>query len=151
MPFTSHTTKGEAIPIKIRRSMGKVMTNRTMYILGGLVKLRSVNLITSLLLSICHGSMFSRVTAVLLKPLHSDSVSSHPSYWFLYVFPSLPAAASSDKQPSENKGYINALTKAQAHMETKAHTHFRYRCALITRAHAHSWLERQGLMPWGTD
>ena len=25
--FTSHTDKGEAIPIKIRRSMGKVMTN----------------------------------------------------------------------------------------------------------------------------
>ena len=131
--------------------MGKVMTNRTMYILGGLVKLRSVNLITSLLLSICHGSTFSRVTAVLLKPLHSDSVSSHPSYWFLYVFSSLPAAASSDKQPSENKGYINALTKAQAHMETKAHTHRRYMCALIAHAHAHSWLERQGLMPWGTD
>ena len=58
--FTSHTTKGEAIPIKIRRSMGKVMTNRTMNILG-----------------------FSRVSAVLLKPLHSDSVSSHPSYSFL--------------------------------------------------------------------
>ena len=107
--FTSHTDKGEAIPIKIRRSMGKVMTNRTMYILGCLLKLRSVNVITSLLLSICHGSMFSRVTAVLLKPLHSDSVSSHPSYWFLYVFSSLPAAASSDKKPSENKGMDKTL------------------------------------------
>jgi len=81
--FTSHTTKGEAIPIKIRRSMGKVMTNRTMYILGCQLKLRTVNLITNLLISICRGSMFSRVTAVLLKPLHSDSVSSHPSYSFL--------------------------------------------------------------------
>ena len=149
--FTSHTTKGEAIPIKIRRSMGKVMTNRTMNILGCLLKLRTVNLITSLLLSICHGSMFSRVTAVLLKPLHSDSVSSHPSYWFLYVFPSLPAAASSDKKSSENKGYISALTKAKAHMETKAHTHFRYVCALIAPAHAYTWLERQGLRTWGAD
>ena len=83
VPFTSHTDKGEDIPIKIRRSMGKVMTNRTMYILGCPLKLRSVNLVTNLLLSICHGSMFSRVTAVLLKPLHSDSVSSHPSYSFL--------------------------------------------------------------------
>ena len=126
--FTSHTDKGEAIPIKIRRSMGKIMTNRTMNILG-----------------------FSRVSAVLLKPLHSDSVSSHPSYWFLYVFPSLPPAASSEKQPSENKGYISALTKAQAHTETKAHTHFRYVCALIAPAHAYTWLERQGLRPRGAD
>ena len=65
--------------------------------------------------------------------------------------PSLPAAASSDKQPSENKGYINALTKAQAHTETKAHTHFRYVCALIAPAHAYTWLERQGLRTWGAD
>jgi len=43
MHFTSHTDKGEAIPIKIRRSMGKVMTNRIMYILGCPLKLGSVN------------------------------------------------------------------------------------------------------------
>jgi len=86
-----------------------------------------------------------------LKPLPTDAVSSHPSYWFLQVFPSLPAAASSDKQPSENKGYIDALTKAQAHTETKAHAQFRYMCALIACAHAHAWLERQGQRPWGAD
>ena len=56
--FTSHTDKGEAIPIKIRRSMGKVMTNRTMYILGCLLKPRSVSLVTDHLLSIAMALSF---------------------------------------------------------------------------------------------
>ena len=37
VPFTSHTDKGGDDPIKIRRGMGKVMTNRTKYILGWFV------------------------------------------------------------------------------------------------------------------
>jgi len=34
VPFTSDTDKGGDVPIKIRRGMGKVVTNRTMYHLG---------------------------------------------------------------------------------------------------------------------
>ena len=37
VPFTSDTDKGGDVPIKIRRGMGKVMTNRTMNIPGMVV------------------------------------------------------------------------------------------------------------------
>ena len=37
VPFTSNTDKGGDDPIKTGRGMGKVMTNRTKYILGWFV------------------------------------------------------------------------------------------------------------------
>ena len=57
--FTSHTDKGEDIPIKSRRSMRKMMTNRTMYILGCLLfKPRRVSLITNHLFSFAMAQSF---------------------------------------------------------------------------------------------
>jgi len=59
VPFTSHTDKGENIPIKSRRSMRKIMTNRTMYILGCLLfKPRRVSLITNHLFSFAMAQSF---------------------------------------------------------------------------------------------
>jgi len=59
VPFTSHTDKGEDIPIKSRRSMRKMMTNRTMYILGCLLfKPRRVSLITNHLFSFAMAQSF---------------------------------------------------------------------------------------------
>ena len=87
VPFTSHTDKGEDIPIKSRRSMRKMMTNRTMYILGCLLfKPRRVSLITNHLFSFAMALSFLGQCSLVEAIAHRCSVITS----LLLVSPGIP-------------------------------------------------------------
>ena len=90
VPFTSHTDKGEDIPIKSRRSMRKMMTNRTMYILGCLLfKPRRVSLITNHLFSFAMAQSFQGSLLFCWSPcIQTQCHHIPPTHFSRYSLPS---------------------------------------------------------------